>query len=75
MAKNGKLLSELVADIGYKENGFGYITDEHGTTLAYPVLDYVFMEMNPIVAAQQDDTDTFHKFSYDGGKSNKGCNR
>lgn len=57
--EDGKLLSELVADIGYKENGFGYITDEHGTTLAYPVLDYVFMEMNPIVAAQQDDTNTY----------------
>ncbi len=59
--EDGESLSHLIADIKYKENGFGYITDGNGTTLAYPVLDYVFMQMNPIEAAKADDK--FHSLA------------
>ncbi|WP_042142007.1 methyl-accepting chemotaxis protein [Paucisalibacillus sp. EB02] len=54
--QDGAYLTDLVADIGYKESGFGYMVDGNGTTIAYPVLDYVFMQMNPIIAAEEDDS-------------------
>ena len=52
--QDGTILSEIVADTGFGEQGFGYMTDERGTTIAYPIVDYVFMQMNPIDTAQSD---------------------
>lgn len=45
---DGTVLSEMVADTKYGMQGFGYITDGQGTTIAYPIVDYVYSQMNPI---------------------------
>lgn len=46
--QDGTFLSEMVADIKFGEQGFGYLTDENGTTIAFPIVDYVYSQMNPI---------------------------
>lgn len=51
---NGNTLSEMAADTGYGENGYGYIIDGSGTCIAHANTDLVYDQFNPIKDAKTD---------------------
>ena len=50
---DGLSLTETVMDIGYGEDGYGYILDGEGTIIAHPNTEYVFRQFNPIEVLSQ----------------------
>ncbi|CUH92804.1 methyl-accepting chemotaxis protein [Herbinix luporum] len=51
---DGLSLTETVMDIGYGEDGYGYILDGEGTIIAHPNTEYVFRQFNPIEVSKSD---------------------
>ena len=52
--KDGISLSDIVADTGYGENGYGYIIDSNGTVIGHQNMDLVYSQFNPINEAKSD---------------------
>jgi methyl-accepting chemotaxis protein len=54
--RNGNTLSELADDVGFGENGYGYMINSAGVIVAHPNRDMVMEQFNPIEAAKSDES-------------------
>jgi methyl-accepting chemotaxis protein len=50
--KEADSLSEITMDIGYGEDGYAFMINEHGTMIAHPDNDKVIERYNPMTAAE-----------------------
>ncbi len=53
-SKNGKILSEKVSSVSYKETGFAYMVNDEGTAVADRNMDLVVNRVNYIEASKTD---------------------
>ncbi|WP_426350218.1 methyl-accepting chemotaxis protein [Alloiococcus sp. CFN-8] len=53
---DGIILSEMVAETGYGEEGYGYIVDSEGTIIGHKDHELVYRGFNPIEESESDDT-------------------
>ncbi|MDR5659693.1 methyl-accepting chemotaxis protein [Serpentinicella sp. ANB-PHB4] len=53
---DGESLSNTIDDMGYGEEGYAYIMNSEGNTMAHPNRQFVLDQFNPIVAAQSDES-------------------
>ncbi len=51
---NGNFLSDIVADMGYGENGYCYMINQQGTIIAHPDKEKVLSQFSPIKEAETD---------------------
>ncbi|ABR47648.1 methyl-accepting chemotaxis sensory transducer [Alkaliphilus metalliredigens QYMF] len=54
--RNGNALSGITNSMEYGENGYAYMINSNGTTVAHPDLERVLNEYNPIEEVDQDQT-------------------
>lgn len=52
--RDGMDLTKTIMDIGYGEEGYGYILDAKGTVIAHPNTEFVFGQKNAIEEAKSD---------------------
>lgn len=53
---DGNALSNIIDDMGYRENGYAYMLNKEGTIVAHPERDLVLNQFNPIEAAKKDES-------------------
>lgn len=54
--KDGNALSEIVADTGYGNEGYGYIINSKGTVIAHPEKEKVLNQFSPIEEVKNDNS-------------------
>lgn len=62
-SRDGNTMSQMVDDIGYTEQGYGYMVNKAGEVVAHPDKDLVFNQFNPILESAEDkDLESLAKF-------------
>lgn len=54
--RDGNALSDITNDIGYGENGYSYMLNNQGVTVAHPDKEKVLAQYNPIDEAENDES-------------------
>jgi len=54
--RDGNALSDIMRDVGYGNDGYGYIINNKGTVIAHPDRDKVLDQWNPIEEVKNDET-------------------
>ena len=55
-SKGWECLSDITNDIGYGENGYSYMLNNQGVTVAHPDKEKVLAQYNPIDEAENDES-------------------
>lgn len=64
--RNGTVLSDITNEISYGQNGYAYMINGNGTTVAHPDEDKVFEQWNPIETVEDDQSLTSVANLYSG---------
>ncbi len=52
--RDGNALNDVIKSLGYGENGYAYVVNKKGTTVAHPNRDYVMDQFNVLTAGGED---------------------